>query len=234
MDKETKQTLLRQYYPFWDHLEEEEQGTLVLSCVERPYKKGELVHRLEDPCKGAILLLEGQLRMYIVSEEGREVTLFRVRKEEICVLAASCLLDAIAFDMMIEAVEDSRALVLPTPVLRPIMEENPYVGLYMYRTATERFSDVMWSMQQILFMGIDQRVASLLWDEMLHQGPEISMTHDGIARLIGSAREVVSKVLKYLSEDGVVALGRGKVRVLDKEKLKKIASGSSAVDRGRN
>lgn len=138
-------------------------------------------------------------------------------------LSASCLLDAIAFDLMIEAVEDSRALVIPTPVLRPVMEENPYVGLYMYRSATERFSDVMWTMQQILFMGIDQRVASFLWDEMLHQGPEITMTHEEIARLIGSAREVVSKVLKYLSEEGIVELGRGKVRILAKEKLRNIA-----------
>ena len=138
-------------------------------------------------------------------------------------LSASCLLDAIAFDLMIDAVEDSRALVIPTPVLRPVMEENPYVGLYMYRSATERFSDVMWTMQQILFMGIDQRVASFLWDEMLRQGPEITMTHEEIARLIGSAREVVSKVLKYLSEEGIVELGRGKVRILAKEKLRNIA-----------
>ena len=151
------------------------------------------------------------------------MTLFRIREGETCVLSASCLLDAIAFDLMIEAVEDSRALVIPTPALRPVMEENPYVGLYMYRSATERFSDVMWTMQQILFMGIDQRVASFLWDEMLRQGTEIAMTHEEIARLIGSAREVVSKVLKYLAEEGIVELGRGKVRILAKEKLRNIA-----------
>ena len=220
---EEKQRLLQENYPFWEHLTEAQEERLTRGCQEAVYQKGELVHRSEDQCKGAILLRDGQLRVYIVSEEGREVTLFRIREGETCVLSASCLLDAIAFDLMIEAVEDSRALVIPTPVLRPVMEENPYVGLYMYRSATERFSDVMWTMQQILFMGIDQRVASFLWDEMLHQGPEIAMTHEEIARLIGSAREVVSKVLKYLSEEGVVELGRGKVRILAKEKLRNMA-----------
>ena len=217
------QILLEEHYPFWEHLTEEERETLVSNCAEKTYQKGELVHRSEEQCKGAILVLEGQLRVYIVSDEGREVTLFRIRDGETCVLSASFLLDAIAFDMLIEAVSAAKALILPTPVLRPIMEENPYVGLYMYRSAAERFSDVMWTMQQILFMGIDQRVASFLWDEMLHQGTEISMTHEEIARLIGSAREVVSKVLKYLSEEGIVTLGRGKIRIAAKEKLRNIA-----------
>ena len=195
---EEKQRLLQENYPFWEHLTEAQEERLTRGCQEASRGLGDVYKR-------------------------QEVTLFRIREGETCVLSASCLLDAIAFDLMIEAVEDSRALVIPTPVLRPVMEENPYVGLYMYRSATERFSDVMWTMQQILFMGIDQRVASFLWDEMLHQGPEIAMTHEEIARLIGSAREVVSKVLKYLSEEEVVELGRGKVRILAKEKLRNMA-----------
>ena len=114
------QILLEEHYPFWEHLTEEERETLVSNCAEKTYQKGELVHRSEEQCKGAILVLEGQLRVYIVSDEGREVTLFRIREGETCVLSASCLLDAIAFDMLIEAVSAAKALILPTPVLRPI------------------------------------------------------------------------------------------------------------------
>ena len=222
---EEKQRLLQENYPFWEHLTEAQEERLTAGCQEAVYRKGELVPPppLGGPVQGGdppagraaqgVYRLRGRTGSDLIPYPGGET----------CVLSASCLLDAIAFDLMIEAVEDSRALVIPTPALRPVMEENPYVGLYMYRSATERFSDVMWTMQQILFMRIDQRVASFLWDEMLRQGPEIAMTHEEIARLIGSAREVVSKVLKYLAEEGIVELRRGKVRILAKEKLRNIA-----------
>ena len=220
---EEKQRLLQENYPFWEHLTEAQEERLTKGCQEAVYQKGELVHRSEDQCKGAILLLDGQLRVYIVSEEGREVTLFRIREGETCVLSASCLLDAIAFDLMIEAVEDSRALVIPTPVLRPVMEENPYVGLYMYQSATERFSDVMWTMQQILFEKMDRRLGTFLADECAHTGKsEIRMTQEEIAVQISSAREVVTRMLKRFAADGFIELKRGAIIVKDCMALKNL------------
>ena len=137
-------------------------------------------------------------------------------------LAASCLLDAIQFDLVIEAAEQADAIVIPAGVLQPIMESNPYVGLYMYRQATERLSEAMWMMQQILFMGADRRVAIFLWEETAGKGQSaLRMTHGEIARNIGSAREVVSRVLKYLAEEGAVSLGIGLVELADPEKLRK-------------
>lgn len=214
--------ILSAAYPFWERLSDEEKAQIVNGCAVVTYEKGSPIHRSDMGCKGAILVLSGLLRVYILSDEGREVTLFRIHAGESCVLSASCLLDAIQFDILIEAAEEARAVVIPSGVLHPIMESNPYVGLYMYKQATERFSDVMWMMQQILFMGVDRRVAIFLWDEMVRRNqPVLSMTHDEIARNIGSAREVVSRVMKYLSEEGAVALKRGRVEIVDKEKLKK-------------
>ena len=138
-----------------------------------------------------------------------------------CVLSASCLMDTIAFDVMIEAMEETVVSVLPSVVLNQVMKKNPYVELYLYKAATEKFSDVMWTMQQILFQKIDKRVAGFLWDEMSHAGTQtLSLTHDEIAKYIGSAREVVTRVLKYLAENEVISLGRGKIHIEDKEKLK--------------
>ena len=214
--------ILSAAYPFWERLSDEEKAQILKSCATVTYEKGSSIHRSDMGCKGAILVLSGLLRVYILSDEGREVTLFRIHAGESCVLSASCLLDSIQFDILIEAAEEARAIVIPSGVLHPIMESNPYVGLYMYKQAAERFSDVMWMMQQILFMGVDRRVAIFLWDEMVRRNqPVLSMTHDEIARNIGSAREVVSRVMKYLSEEGAVALKRGRVEILDKEKLKK-------------
>lgn len=216
------EAILSAAYPFWERLSGEEKAQILKSCTTVAYEKGSQIHRSDMGCKGAILLRSGMLRVYILSDEGREVTLFRIHAGENCVLSASCLLDSIQFDILIEAAEKAQAVVIPSGVLHPIMESNPYVGLYMYKQATERFSDVMWMMQQILFMGVDRRVAIFLWDEMVRRNqPVLSMTHDEIARNIGSAREVVSRVMKYLSEEGVVALKRGRVEILDKEKLQK-------------
>ena len=216
-----KESYLAAAYPFWGQLSQEERTILLQNCVEMTYEKGVGVYRSDVDCKGALLLLSGTLRVYILSEEGREVTLFRIHAGESCVLSASCLLDTIAFDLLIDAAEAAQALVIPTSVLHPIMERNPYVGLYMYKQATERFSDVMWTMQQILFMGVDGRVAIFLWDEMTRQGkPLLKITHDELARNIGSAREVVTKVMKYFAGEGIVQLKRGQVEILDREKLR--------------
>lgn len=218
-----EEQILSNAYPFWGRLSDEEKTNILRGCVTVSYEKGMQVHRSDIGCKGAVLVLAGVLRVYIVSDEGREVTLFRIHEGESCVLSASCLLDAIQFDVLIEAAEAVQSLVIPVSVLHPIMENNPYVGYYLYKQVTERFSDVMWMMQQILFMGADRRVAIFLWDELVRAGrPILSMTHDEIARNIGSAREVVSKVMKYMAEEGIVSLRRGRVEILDKGKLQKL------------
>lgn len=208
-------------FPFWQKLTDAEKEIVESSVYTEKYNKGMLMHRTEDSCKGLMTVLSGVLRTYILSEEGREVTLFRVQSEEVCVLSASCLLDTITFDVLIEATEDTEVLVLPSAVLKQLTDKNPYVELYLYKAATEKFSDVMWSMQQILFLKIDQRVAQFLWDEMVQKNSmTLSITHDEIAKLIGSAREVVTKVLKYMVKENALELKRGTIIVLDKEKLR--------------
>lgn len=214
-------TDLKSIFPFWKELEQEEKNLLEGSLRTEIYDKGMLIHRTENSCQGLITVLSGSLRTYIISEEGREVTLFRVPAGEVCVLSVSCLMDAITFDVAIEATEDTEIAVIPTSVMHQIMNKNPRVELYLYKTAAEKFSEVMWTMQQILFLKIDQRVAQFLWDEFVRKNSTtLSITHDEIARYIGSAREVITKVLKYLSEENVVELKRGIVRIIDKEKLR--------------
>lgn len=208
-------------FPFWSDLTEHEKELIENSIQTENYAKGTLMHRTDNSCKGLMAVVSGQLRTYILSEEGREITLFRVKQDEVCILSASCLLDSITFDVVIEAMEDTQVVVIPTGVLNKIMEQNHSVELYMYKTATEKFSDVMWTMQQILFLKIDQRVAQFLWDEMISRNSFVlQVTHDEIARYIGSAREVVTKVMKYLAQENVVELKRGSVTITDKDRLR--------------
>lgn len=208
-------------FPFWPQLTDLEKNVIENAVYVEKFDKGMLMHRTDGSCKGLMTVLNGQLRIYILSEEGREITLFRVNTEEVCVLSASCLMDAITFDVLIEATEDTEVLVLPAAILNQVLQQNLQVELYLYKSATEKFSDVMWTMQQILFLKIDQRVAQFLWDEMVQKNSmTLSITHDEIARYIGSAREVVTKVLKYMVKEGALELKRGTITVLDKEKLR--------------
>lgn len=212
----------RNIFPFWERLNETEQQMAAENLLSQQMQKGDILHRGCGECSGIVHVAKGQLRVYIVSEEGREVTLYRLHQGDLCVLSASCLMDAIVFDVMIEAVQETELVLLPSPVLHELMARNPLVELELYKTVVERFSDVMWTMQQILFMGADKRVAHFLWDEMAKTGDRtIRLTHDEVARFIGSAREVVTKVLKYFVEEEVVALSRGKIEIIDKAKLRK-------------
>ena len=133
--------ILSAAYPFWDRLTGDERERLLKSCSMVTYGKGDQIHRSDMGCKGAILLLSGLLRVYILSDEGREVTLFRIHAGESCVLSASCLLDSIQFDVIIEAAEAARAAVIPVSVLHPIMDSNPYVGLCIIHMTSEKRSD---------------------------------------------------------------------------------------------
>ena len=119
--------------------------------VEVRFEKNTPVHSSDEQCLGMLLLRKGELRVYMLSEDGREVTLYRLFSGDICVLSASCVLDAVAFEVMIHAEEETEALLIPLALFRRLRENNIYVEAFSYKTATERFSEVMWTMQQILF-----------------------------------------------------------------------------------
>ena len=211
---------------FWEQLTPEEQERL--SRFTRPvhYAKGARVHSPLESCVGILLLRSGQLRSYLLSEDGRDVTLYRLFGGEVCILSASCVMDAVNIDLYIDAEEDTEALCISAGIFRQLMQENVYVRCYAYQMTAERFSDTMWTMQQILFMSADRRLAIFLTDELAKTGGEdVRMTHDQMARYMGSAREVVSRMLKYFAQEGWVRLYRGGVQVLDKQKLQALARG---------
>lgn len=214
---------LIEHVSFWEHLSQKEKERLVNGTSVVSYKKGTLVHGGNEDCIGIFLVRSGQFRTYLMSEDGREITLYRLYGGDVCILSASCVLEAITFDVYIDAEEDTEALLIDASVFRMLAEKNIYVQNFGYRITTGNFSDVMWAMQQILFMGADKRLAIFLIDETSKNGTDnVKMTHEQIARLMGSAREVVSRMLKYFEEENMVALSRGEVRITDRKKLREL------------
>ncbi|WP_330588006.1 Crp/Fnr family transcriptional regulator [Anaerocolumna sedimenticola] len=187
------------------------------------YEKGSRVHSGENDCIGVLLIKKGELRIYILSEEGKEVTLYRLRDNEICILSASCILDNITFDVHVDAEVDSDVLLIDSYYYQQLCRQNIYAENFTDKLVIDSFSDVMWAMEQILFMSFDKRLAIFLLDEITrNQSESIELTHEQIAKYIGSAREVVSRMLKYFAQEGIVELSRGGVKVIDKKKLKQL------------
>lgn len=221
---DTYTSILKDKFPFWEKLDGRAQERLAAGVVKRTFEKGSLVHSASEKCLGLMLVESGQLRVYIESEEGRDITLYRLGAGTACTLSASCFMNEITFEVMIDAEEDSDVLIFSPGVFNQIASENVYAENYLYKQTASHFSDVMWAMQQILFLSFDKRLALFLLEEQKKLGTNtLAMTHEQIARYVGSAREVVSRMLKYFAEEGYVESSRGKITILDTAGLKELA-----------
>lgn len=209
--------------PFWTSLTEQEKEILRKSAVIRRYEKGSFIHSSDRDCLGMLFIISGEIRTYILSDEGREITLFRLYPNDLCVLSASCVISQISFDTQMTARQDTEVLIIPPNITALLKEQNISVRCFLYEQATERFSEVMWAMQQILFKGLDQRLAAFLVEECERTNSNtVRMTHEQIARNISSAREAVARMLKQFTQDGLVELKRREIIIKDTDGLKRL------------
>lgn len=208
---------------FYEKLNDSQKRAIADNISVKRLKQGYNVHSSSEECMGLIIVHSGELRVYMLSEDGREITLYRLFENDVCVLSASCVIESITFDVFIDAEEDSEIIIVNSGALNEIVSDNIYAECFMLKKATERFSEVMWVMQQILFFKADRRVAIFLIDEMNKtKSAMLNITHDKIARYIGSAREVVSRILKYFEREKIVKIHRGGLEVIDKTALMKL------------
>ena len=220
-----KRLLMEKTFTFWTHISEIDREKLLENSHEISYSKGDTIHGGEEDCMGILIIKSGGLRTYMLSEDGREITLYRLTPGDVCVLSSSCVLQNITFDVHIDADFDSELVLVSSDVYTELASQNIYVDNFTQKEAVARFSDVMWAMQQILFMSFDRRLANFIFDEIARTGElELKMTHESIAKYVGSAREVVSRMLKYFAEEGIVSMQRGGLTVIDKSKLRNLIS----------
>ena len=216
---------LEEYLPFWDKLTGAQQRRLTDSAALRHFDRGAMVYGGGAECAGLILPVEGQLRAYLLTDEGRELTLYRLFPRDMCLFSASCVLRGIQFDVLVEAERDTVALFLPAEVYHGMMEESAAVANFTNELMADRFSEVMRRMDQLLSKKLDVRLAALLVEESrLAESSTLRLTHDRLARHLGSAREVVTRLLKDFQADGLVRLSRGGIELLDLPRLEALAA----------
>ena len=208
------------YFPIWNKLTPAHKQRLTDSAEFLKFKANTVIHNGSMDCLGLLLIRTGQLRVYTLSSEGREITLYRLFEHDICLFSASCVMPNIQFEVIIEAEKDSEMWVLPSCLFKDLMEESAVVANYANQLISSRFSEVMWLMEQIMWKSFDKRLAAFLLEESVLEGTNaLKITHEKIANHMGTAREVVTRMLRYFQSEGMVKLTRGTVEIVDEARL---------------
>ncbi|MDY3017799.1 MAG: Crp/Fnr family transcriptional regulator [Blautia sp.] len=215
---------LSTHFPIWDKLTPAQQKIISQSSQSRSVPSGTVLHNGSVDCLGLLLILSGQLRAYIISDEGREITLYRLFERDVCIFSASCVMSNIQFEVIIEAEKDSEVIVLPPHIYKKLMEESAAVANFSNQIMGSRFTEVMWLIEQIMWKSFDKRLAAFLVEEsILDNTDSLKITHEKIANHLGTAREVVTRMLRYFQGEGLVKLSRGTIKLTDKKKLEEIS-----------
>ncbi|MBE6946958.1 MAG: Crp/Fnr family transcriptional regulator [Ruminococcaceae bacterium] len=211
-------------FPIWDKLAPQHQQSILSSVISRRLPKGTVLHNGSADCAGFVLIKSGQLRAYILSEEGREITLYRLLEQDICLFSASCVLRSVQFEITVTAEKDTEVYIIPSQVYKTIMEESAPLANFSNELMASRFSDVMWLIEQIMWKSLDTRLARFLLEEAaLEESDILKLTHEAIANHLGTAREVVTRMLRYFQNEGYVALTRGTVEITNSDALHDLA-----------
>ena len=209
--------------PYWDKLTDDEKEYTVRNTAVRVFEKGAVVHGCGEACLGMIQVISGCIRVSMLSDEGREITLFKLLPGDSCILSASCVLSQITFETQMVATEKTEITVVNSRAFSYLMENNLNVKCFSYELATERFSTVVWVMQQIIFARFDRRLADFILRQYEKTGnPEIRMTQEVIAREVNTAREVVARMLKQFVQDGIIEIKRGAIVIKDIDNLRQL------------
>ncbi len=173
-----------------------------------------------DPCENYLLMLEGCIRIQLISENGREVSLYRVKAGDSCVLTTSCLLSGQCYPAEAYTEERVRAFLLSAGDFQQALGQSEFFRNFVFSNLAQRLTGVITRMDDVVCSSIDTRLARFLLEA---DSDTITTTHQALATELGSAREVVSRHLKHFESRQWVKLGRGTIELLDRTAVEKLA-----------
>ena len=214
---------IKDFFPVFPKLTPDQQAQVRQYATLRTVPSGTVVHDGTMGCTGFLIVCTGQLRSYILSDEGREVTLYRMFPQDACLFSASCLFSSLQFDVTIETEKDSEFWILPSSIYQKLMNESLVVSNYTNELMASHMNDVLWLMEQIMWKSFDRRLAGFLLEESAIEGADnLKITHEKIANHMGTAREVVTRMLRYFQNEGMVRLTRGAIQLVDAPRLRQL------------
>jgi CRP/FNR family transcriptional regulator, anaerobic regulatory protein len=171
-----------------------------------------------DQVDAIALLLSGVVRVYKIGETGREITLYRFGTGESCILTANAILSHQSFSAIATVEQDAEAIMIPADAFRDWVRRYDLWRDFVFDLLSQRLSSVMEIVEEVAFRRMDIRVASLLLERSQTQNP-LNITHQDIAAELGSAREVISRILENLASQKLIRMRRGTIEVLDAQSL---------------
>ncbi|MDU2197415.1 MAG: Crp/Fnr family transcriptional regulator [Peptostreptococcaceae bacterium] len=217
--------LLERILPFFNNLSSKETEELISESFITKYEKGTIVHNKNSTCTGLLITISGQFRTFISAPSGREITLFRLLERDVCILSASCVFQNITYDINLEAEEESLAIIIDSSIIKDLSQSNTHVLEFLFNLTQNKLSEVMYVLEQAVFFSLDSRISNFLIEESnLINSNTLYLTHESIANHLGSAREVISRILKKFEKDEIIQVSRGNIKILNFEKLNNISN----------
>ena len=215
-----------EYFPIWNRMSDDHRNRIMQVIDLKKIKQGTVVHDGSPDCLGMLLVKSGQLRAYLLNDEGREITICRFFEMDICLFTAACVMPNMQFDIFIEAEKYTEIWIIPACLYKNLMDESLVVANYAHDLITNHFSELMWLMEQIMWKSFDKRLAKFLLEESaLEESDSLKITHEKIANHMGTAREVVTRMLRYFQSEDMIRLTRGTVDIKNRKALTKLANG---------
>ncbi len=211
------------YIPIWSKLTPEQQNIIKNSAVMHRVPAQSVIHNGSVDCMGLVIVCSGQLRSFILSDEGREVTVYRLFERDICLFSSSCIMPSIQFEITVSAEKQSELMVIPPNSFKRVLSTSAPFANYINEIMASRLSEAIWLLERILWKSLDKRLAVFLLEEASLESTSIlHITHERIANHMGTAREVITRVLKYFQNEGLVSIGRGTIELLNIPQLEKL------------
>ncbi|WP_153972149.1 Crp/Fnr family transcriptional regulator [Romboutsia faecis] len=220
-----KKEILEEILPFFNSLSVKESQELISKSILIKYEEGKIVHNKNSTCTGLLITISGQFRTFISAPSGREITLFRLLDRDVCILSASCAFQNITYDINLESEKESLAIIIDSSIIKDLSKSNAKVLEFLLNITQNKLSEVMYVLEQAVFFSLDSRISNFLIEESnLTNSSTLYLTHESIANHIGSSREVVSKILKKFERDDIIEISRGKLKILNIEKLNNLSN----------
>jgi len=223
------QEQLMRHFPFLASIPPKSREVLLSQAVRKTLDHKEVLAREGKECVYLPLVVEGTLRVYKSSENGREITLYRIEPGESCILTATCILNGGGFPAIAEAEGPSVVFLVPAKLLVRLVDEAPEWRRFVFGLYSKRLEIVLTMVEEVAFRHVDARIAAHLGRLTRDGNGLVTTTHAEIAGELGTSREVVTRILKDLEAEGLLATFRGKIRILRPEELKERAEKPSAV-----
>ncbi len=209
-------------FPVLSQLNSESRQTLFTAGQIVDLPAGQMLMQQNQQCQFIPLVMSGLLRIFKLSPNGREMTLYRIGPGEICLISIACQIKGEEFPALAQVDEAAGLFMLPTTIYHDILDCQLFWKDYLIKTLYEHLAETMETLEAVAFDRIDRRLANWLLQQTSGQKGQIRTTHEAIAVELGTAREVVSRLLGELKNHGTVSLGRGRIEILNLDTLQKM------------